>query len=95
MKVKELIEMLGDLNPEANVYVMSQSNYPFECALHGVVERQDFVEYDDVEGGVEITSNADRWTARDANLPRNDVFFVEGTQLRYGAKGAWEAARRR
>jgi hypothetical protein len=95
MKVKELIELLGGLEPEADVYLMSQSSYPFECALHGVAERQDFTEYDGEDDVVESASQSDRWSAPATALPRNDVFLVEGGQIRYGSKAAWGDGRRR
>jgi hypothetical protein len=87
MKVQDLIRILGDCDPEADVYVMAQRSYAFECALHGVAERRAFVEtYDDDEAAASASTDADR--------RRTDVFLVEGSQLRYGSRDAWDAARR-
>ena len=36
MKVSELIELLEEQDPDAEVLVMMQENWPFECALAGV-----------------------------------------------------------
>jgi hypothetical protein len=94
MKVKELIELLGECDREADVYVMSQANYPFECALHGVAERQALAEYNYDDDEPETASRSDRWTASATSLSRNDVFLVEGGQLRYGSRDAWNAAAR-
>ena len=47
MKVRELIAVLEDLDPEAAVYIMSQPNYPFEHAVSGVALREDFTDCDD------------------------------------------------
>ena len=47
MKVRELIEILEELDPEASVYLMSQQNWPFEVAIHGVTVREEFTESDD------------------------------------------------
>ncbi|MGH7296529.1 MAG: hypothetical protein ACRELB_16445 [Polyangiaceae bacterium] len=83
VKVHELIAILQRLDGEAAVLVMCQPHYPFECEVAGVAVRDDFPddEEDPTEGVPE--------------LPGNDVFIVEGSQLRYGEKGAWRAARRR
>ena len=97
MKVRELIEILEELDPEASVYIMSQQNWPFELAIHGVTVREEFTETDDEDGDAEdapARTEGDRWRARPEALPRNDVFIVEGSQLRYGSKDAWDAAYR-
>ena len=39
MKVKELMEVLKDLEPDAQVLIASQPNWPFEIELSGVVTR--------------------------------------------------------
>ena len=97
MKVSELIELLSDLDPDAEVYMMSQRNYPFEVALDGVTVREDFVECDDEDDDSddedEAPSAHDRWSTPESRLPRNDVFLLEGRQLRYGSSAAWDARR--
>jgi hypothetical protein len=100
MKVRELIAVLEDLDPEAAVYIMSQPNYPFEHAVSGVALREDFTDCDDedeedAEGEEEVrpAPRRDRWTSRDADLPPSDVFILEGEQLRYGSREAWSARR--
>ena len=94
MKVRELIEILEELDPEASVYLMSQQKWPFEVAIHGVTVREEFTESDDDGGEAPAASEHDRWRSRPESLPRNDVFIVEGSQLRYGSKKAWDAAYR-
>jgi hypothetical protein len=97
MKVRELIEILEELDPEASVYIMSQQNWPFEVAIHGVTVREEFTETDDEDEDAEdepTRNEGDRWSARPEALPRNDVFIVEGSHLRYGSKDAWDAAYR-
>ena len=85
MKVSELIEILEDMDPEATVLVVSQPAWPFELELAGVCQRSDLVEDEDEEQAGDAGGDA---------LPANDVFLVEGTQLRYGNKRAWDVARR-
>ena len=63
MKVSELIELLEEQDPNAEVLVMSQPNWPLEPRL-------------------------------ERGIAKNDVFLVEGEQLRYGSKTAWSVATR-
>jgi hypothetical protein len=41
MRVKDLIEALEDCNPEAEVLLGTQPNYPFEYSIDMVIERSD------------------------------------------------------
>ncbi len=77
MKVCDLIAALGACDPQAEVFLMSQPSWPFEYAVRGVVSRRAVCE----EDGVEPPPGTDE----------SDVFIVEGTQVRYGSKGAWTA----
>lgn len=91
MKVHELIEILTDLDPDADVYLMTQQQWPFEVTLEGVAVRGDFTDPDpECEP---LDPSADRWGAPEASLPMNDVFFVGGGQIRYGSQFAWDALR--
>ena len=47
MKVSELIELLEDQDPDAEVMIMSQENWPFENAVAGVAVREEFVADDE------------------------------------------------
>jgi len=89
MKVSELIELLGDQDPDAEVMIMSQENWPFENAVAGVAVREEFVDDDeDCDKDEREESRYEKGTAP------NDVFLVEGQQLRYGSKAAWRVATR-
>ena len=76
MKVKDLIEMLQGCDPEATVLLGTQPSWPFEVGIEGVVQRSDF---DDV-GEDEYSDNR----------KSTDVLILEGGQIRYGQKAAWE-----
>ena len=101
MKVSDLIELLEGMDPHADVFIMAQPNWPFEHGLSGVCQRSDFTEADEcddeedevveVEGLDEAPRGRDRWGASESQLPGNDVFLIEGSQLRYGNKNAWDA----
>ena len=85
MKVKQLIEILGGLDPDAEVLIMSQQSWPFEHAIKGVVVRQD------VEDNEDVDAEDRAWLPRENGSAASDVFIVEGPQLRYGNKAAWAA----
>lgn len=88
MKVSELIEFLEDLDPDAEVFIMSQQSWPFENAVAGVAVREEMIEADeDVDHDEREEPHYERSTAP------NDVFIVEGQQVRYGSKAAWDAVR--
>ncbi len=95
MKVSDLIELLEGMDPDADVFIMSQPHYPFELSVAGVCQRSDFTETDDYDDEEQAEEEAprgrDRWSASESQLPGNDVFLIEGSQLRYGNKNAWDA----
>lgn len=95
MKVRDLIETLEDMDPDADVFVAIQPEYPFECRLAGVCERGDYLDEDEADDEAEPWSGSDRWAASDSDLPKSDVLILAGDQVRYGAKAAWDAARGR
>lgn len=67
MKVKDLLNELQYLDPEADVLIMSQESYPFENNVIKLVLREDFED----------------------SPENNDVFLLEGNQVRYGNRDAW------
>lgn len=90
MKVSELIELLEEQDPDADVLVMMQKNWPFECSLAGVTTRDEMLRADerDEDDGEQVEPRIESGTAK------SDVFLVEGEQLRYGSKTAWDVATR-
>jgi hypothetical protein len=88
MKVQELIDILSEQDPDAEVLIQAQSTWPYEHALHGVTTRAELTSDsgDDLGEGPAVSGHE--------HLASNDVFLVEGTQLRYGNKDAWNIARR-
>jgi hypothetical protein len=85
MTINELIEALEEyreeLGGDAEVRLTTQSNWPFEYGITGLASRAEI-------------NDAMREKDEDAE-PENDgaVFIVEGQQLSYGAKEAWDVAR--
>ena len=82
MTVRELIEYLEQFDEDAQVLIMEQPSWPFEYSIDGVITREELIERRKEE---------DDGTAEELGdgMNKNDVFLVEGTQLRYGDKNAW------
>jgi hypothetical protein len=82
MTLNELIERLEeyrDLHGEdCEVRLMTQQNWPFENGITGLVSGAEINETDD-EDDEDVETDA-------------VVYIVEGTQLGYGSKRAWELA---
>jgi len=93
MKVSELIELLEEQDPDAEVLVMIQQSWPFECSLAGVTTREEMLRADrDEDGDGDDDDDDEPRLAR--GTAKSDVFLVEGEQLRYGSKTAWSVATR-
>ena len=88
MKVKELMDILEEQDPDAEVLIMGQESWPFENGIHGVTVRSEIEESEEDE---DDETPAER---RPDGRAANDVFIVEGRQLRYGSKTAWDVATR-
>jgi hypothetical protein len=93
MKVKELIDILEEQDPDAEVLIMSQQNWPFENGVYGVTVRSEMDGNDDDDDDDKSEDTRAATEARDGRAT-NDVFIVEGSQLRYGSKNAWDVATR-
>ena len=82
MTLNELIERLEeyrDLHGEdCEVRLMTQQNWPFENSITGLVSGAEINDTDD-EDDEDVDTDA-------------VVYIVEGTQLGYGSKRAWELA---
>ena len=80
MKLDTLIEILNDYRDEfggdAEVRLMTQQNWPFENRICGVTSGRDMNESDEDD---------DQDVADDQT-----VYIVEGGQICYGSKRAWE-----
>jgi hypothetical protein len=96
MKVSELISRLEECDPEAEVRVMCQPNYPFENAIDGVVRRDDFSSEECDCDRIGLQPHEEGCPAEDEEqtyedgLSGDDVFILEGRQERYGSRRAWD-----
>lgn len=98
MTVARLIDLLSEYPEDAIVHVMSQESYPFENTVAGVVARSEFMDEDEeLEDGQELNCT-DMSTGESKTLKgggkTTDVFILEGSQLRYGSKEAWNVCRK-
>lgn len=99
MTVRELIRKLGEYDDDAQVLFVSQPNWPFEYSIEGACARFEAVESDctcsapmgcsDPEDHDEDCPESDPAKPADGTSP-GDVFLVEGRQLRYGTRAAWD-----
>ena len=82
MTLNELIERLEEYR---DVRLMTQQNWPFENAITGLVSGAEIndAEADDDDEGVDTGTDVETDAV---------VYIVEGEQLGYGSKRAWETA---
>jgi hypothetical protein len=87
MTISELIERLEEYRDEiggdTEVRLMTQENWPFENSIRGLCSGKEISESGDSD---DDDSDGDA----DASV----VYIVEQDQLGYGAKRAWDVARR-
>lgn len=96
MTVQELIDMLQDCDPDAEVRIMMQESWPFECSVFGLTTREELGSDEDececARHPHEEECPALAEPEYEPGLSGNDVFIVEGQQERYGSKRAWDTA---
>lgn len=82
MELRKLIELLEEMaeihGDNAEVRLMTQQAWPFENRIHGVCFGDDINGVDDGEDGGDVESES-------------VVYIVEGGQICYGSKKAWDA----
>lgn len=80
--LRDLIDMLEEaaveMGDDAEVRLMTQHNWPFENSIFGLASGRDINASEDGEDD-DVDSE-------------NVLYIVEGTQLGYGSKRAWEVA---
>lgn len=93
MTVGRLIELLEEYREtygdDARVLMMEQETWPFEHSIAGVTVRDDFdtPEVMDDYGSFDIDYAGEQKSG-------GDIFLVEGKQLSYGSRNAWNTARK-
>ena len=85
MTVEELISILEELEPEAEVLITHRQGMPYELELEGVTTRE---EIDRADGIRPEDVNSPAKTYESGTSP-NDVVLVAGDFLRHGSPSAW------
>lgn len=92
MTLDKLIEMLEEMREEVGgdtaVRLMTQQNWPFENHIKGITSTSDMNEY--------LAEDAERERDEECGSVGDGeevVFIVEGGQIAYGSKTAWECCR--
>jgi hypothetical protein len=83
MKVQQLLEMLHDYDPDAEVLIATRDRFPWDCKIAGVCTREDIILEEDEEDEANDEPEKD--------TKENDVIIAMGDQLRYGSAGIWGA----
>ncbi len=94
MTVKHLVALLLNQDPEAEVRLAHQPNWPFEYSISNVCNRQDLAqagreqdsERAEAGGWIDVDEGFD---LRDGQKI-TDVLIGEGQQLCYGDKNTWD-----
>jgi len=76
MKVKDLIRILKNENPESQVLLLSQNGNPFEGELSGVITRGETASQGEYDEEPDLGDDED--------VAEADVFPVDGEMLRPG-----------
>lgn len=93
MTVAELIELLGRHDGDMEVRIMNQPSWPFELSIAGVCSSEWLG--DEESGKPYRPGKGDGSFGRVDDLDAHPVLFiVEGRQLAYGSKDAWDALER-
>lgn len=86
MTVGHLIKILEVLDEDIEIRLASQPNWPFEYSIAGVTTKS---RYDNEEDGCESDSEDDP-PEEQREDPPDIAFIVEGEQLCYGSKKAFD-----
>ena len=89
MTVAELIERLEDLNPDSEVFIQQQPNYPLKGALVGVCTEAECKSFDD-EFEDREEDETDETDEEDADEQLDVVYLVSGPGTEYGNRAAWD-----
>tara|TARA_Y100001973_G_C5209218_1_gene344280 strand:+ start:22209 stop:22499 length:291 start_codon:yes stop_codon:yes gene_type:complete len=86
LELRDLLnDYIGDGDGDLEVRIMEQENWPFECEVSAVATREEIVdELGDDEQADECAEDSDD----DDN--DNYLYIIDGEQLRYGMKSAWD-----
>lgn len=76
--IERLEELRDDVGDDAEVRLMTQPNWPFENSIRGLTTAEEIARSDEDEDGDD-----------EVEVDENVVYIVEGGQIGYGSKNAW------
>ena len=104
MLLTDLIARLEEFaqdHPDAEIRLMTQCQWPFEYSILGIATKRDM---DDEsarqeaerlrERGVELDDEDEVGPRKDPTPGSEIIYLVEGSQLGYGTKAAWDVCDR-
>ena len=100
MTVQELMALLEDIPGDVEIRIMMQESWPFECRIDGIALASEMTEeekynrgmvHDDDESEVEEVVG---YQPKGMTAGEECVYIVEGAQIGYGSKLAWQVYRR-
>jgi hypothetical protein len=104
MLLKDLIDRLEELaqdHPDAEIRLMTQSQWPMEYTILGTATKGDMNDESDRqeaerlrERGVELDDEDEVGPRKGAVTGPEIIYLVEGSQLGYGSKAAWNVCER-
>ncbi len=92
LTVGDLKALLEDYDDDTTVRIMSQANYPFENSLAGIWETT--VPEKDDEDGEGFVARGGPGSEGPAEPGTSFLYLVEGSQLAYGCRMAWDECHR-
>jgi hypothetical protein len=88
-RLQEAVEAYGE---DVEVRLMTQPNYPFEWSVAGVASLEDINANEDEDEDAGGFRPAGKYGFNDGPRPENVLYILEGRQLGYGTKTAWDAS---
>lgn len=83
MTIRQLKDLLEQYDEDTEIRIMSQPSWPFEYETAGVWRHE-----------LEISEGGDIEDFTPAGAEAEVVYLVEGSQLAYGSKRAWDEMER-
>ncbi|MFA7332423.1 MAG: hypothetical protein WC326_15245 [Candidatus Delongbacteria bacterium] len=104
MLLTDLIDRLEELaqaHPDAEVRLMTQSQWPFEYSIQGLATKSNMDDESDrqeaeriLERGVDLDEEDEVGPRKEVGTGPEIIYLVEGSQLGYGSKAAWDVCER-
>ena len=93
------LEELAQAHPDAEIRLMTQNGWPFEYSILGVATSSDMAEEEVEQARERAMERGHDFDDEDGPLKDPEakpeiIYLVEGSQLGYGKKSAWDVCER-